>query len=111
MARPRYIAPIRGRASLKRHAGKRPPRQTLLIVCEGETEKFYFEALRAQYQLRASEVVIPSDATGNDPGNLVQYAERRAREGFDYIYCVFDRDQHASFQPAREKIRKLRTRS
>ena len=110
MARPRYTAPIRGHASLKRRAGTRAPRQTLLIVCEGETEKYYFEALRAHYQLRASEVVIPADATGNDPGNLVRYAERRASEGFDFVYCVFDRDQHANFASARQRIQLLANR-
>jgi hypothetical protein len=110
MARPRYTAPIRVRASLARRAGTRTPRQTLLIVCEGETEKYYFEALRAHYQLRASEVVIPADATGNDPGNLVRYAERRASEGFDFVYCVFDRDQHANFASARQRIHLLANR-
>jgi hypothetical protein len=109
MARGRKIAPARNPASLKRRAGRRPPRKAMLIVCEGATEKFYFEALREQHRLTQAEVVIPGGATGNDPLTLVTFAERHHRDfgPYDYIFCVFDRDVHASFGPARQRIREL----
>jgi hypothetical protein len=109
MARRLQIAPTRNRASLSRRSGTKTPRKVMLVVCEGETEKFYFDALREAHRLTRAEVVIPAAATGNDPLTLVDYAERREREAgrYDHIYCVFDRDTHASFGPAREKIRWL----
>jgi hypothetical protein len=109
MARRPQIAPTRNSASLSRRSGTKAPRTVMLIVCEGETEKLYFDALREAHRLTRAEVVIPAAATGNDPLTLVDYAERQEREagGYDYIYCVFDRDTHASFGPAREKIRRL----
>jgi hypothetical protein len=81
----------------------------MLIVCEGETEKAYFDALREAYRLTRAEIVIPASATGNDPLALVDFAARQQREngGYDYIYCVFDQDNRTSFEPARMEIRRL----
>jgi hypothetical protein len=47
------------------------------------------------------------------PISVVEYAEDRAKErgGYDHIFCVFDRDQHESFNRARAKVRSLATRS
>lgn len=109
MERRRHIAPLRTNASLRRREGRQTPRPLVLIVCEGDTERHYLEALRASLRLRATEVVIPDEVTGNDPVNLVRYAEARAREqgGYDHLWCVFDRDTHARFEEARQRIRAL----
>lgn len=37
---------FRGEKYLRRRAGKREPKPVILIVCEGQTEQLYFEALR-----------------------------------------------------------------
>ena len=106
MAR-RHIARFRSDSSLRRKPGRRGTEPLVLIACEGQTERDYFEAIRAAHRLRTVE--IPADATGRDPLGLVQYAEQRAKEagGFDQIICVFDRDTHAHFAAARDRIRTL----
>ena len=66
-----------------------------------------------QLKLLTTEVVIPRDQGGLAPISIVEYAEDRAKErgGYDHIFCVFDRDQHESFNRARAKVRSLATRS
>lgn len=103
----RHIAPIRQGRSLQRRQGRRAAEPVVLIACEGDTERAYFEAVRAALRLRT--VDIPGEAVGHDPLGLVDYARGRHRHsgGYDHIICAFDRDTHARFNPAREKIRKL----
>lgn len=112
MAR-RPISQIRGRNKFRRRPGNREPRSITLIVCEGESEQAYFDAIRLQLKLLTTEVVIPRDQGGLAPISVVEYAEDRAKErgGYDHIFCVFDRDQHESFNRARAKVRSLATRS
>ncbi|MHB1938524.1 MAG: RloB family protein [Acidobacteriaceae bacterium] len=106
------IGTIRGTSSLRRRPGHRSPRGITLIVCEGETERAYFEAARIHYRLTNTEVVIDDNTVGSAPISVVDCAERRSREpgGYDQIYCVFDRDGHESFGRAREKIWALANR-
>lgn len=69
---------------MKRVVGGRPPRKTLLIVCEGaKTEPFYFEA----FKLPSVEVV----GTGKNTLGVVEEAIRLG-EGYEQAWCVFDRD-------------------
>lgn len=103
------IGNTRGRGSLRRKPGRKPPRAVTLIVCEGDSERIYFNTVRIHLRLTAAEVVIPNDSSGTAPINLVRYAERQAREqgGYDHIFLVFDRDGHESFQRARDEICRL----
>lgn len=105
----RHISKVRGRAQLRRRPGQRESRSITLIVCEGETEETYFEAVRAHFNLTTAEVVVAGNAKGSAPISVVEYAEERAAEqgGYDAIFCVFDRDGHESFERARSKIRGL----
>jgi hypothetical protein len=105
----RHVAPLRSSASLHRKQGRCPTRPLVLIVCEGETEMEYCEAMRRAHRLSAIEVEIPNEIAGSDPLRLVAYAEQRAREegGYDHIFCVFDRDTHPQFNAARTKLRAL----
>jgi hypothetical protein len=84
-----------------------------LIVCEGETERYYFEALRVRLDLSNAEVQVPPKPTGRSPRQLVEYADSQAKKsgGYDRIYCVFDRDTHDTFAEARQRIRDLARRS
>jgi hypothetical protein len=109
----RPISQIRGRNKFRRRPGSREPRSITLIVCEGESEQAYFDAVRLQLKLLTTEVVIPRDQGGLAPISVVEYAEERAKErgGYDHIFCEFDRDQHESFNRARAKVRSLATRS
>lgn len=106
------IARVRDRKSFRRQPGRKSPRPITLIVCEGETEEAYFAAAKIHFGLTSAEVVIADNRVGSAPINVVSCAERKSREpgGYDKIFCVFDRDCHASFDAAREKIRRLATR-
>lgn len=111
MAR-RPLAPLRKAASFRRPAGRKAPRSITLIVCEGETERAYFQAIRVHYGLSSTEVII---AEGNDsaPISVVEHAQHRCAEpgGYDKVFCVFDRDNPESFQRACGRVRSLATRT
>ncbi len=96
----------RSRKSFQRRQGQRQPRSVTLIVCEGQTEHAYFDALRRRLRLTNTEVLFPVPA-GSAPINVVDCAIGKAKESgsYDFIYCVFDRDQHESFHRALNKLR------
>ncbi len=83
-----------------------------LVVCEGETERIYFLAIRDLLRLRATEVVLPENTDGSAPISVVECAERHCRNSgdYDHVYCVIDRDGHESFARARDWIRGLANR-
>ncbi|WP_298135092.1 RloB family protein [Acidiferrobacter sp.] len=107
------IAKARGGGSLQRRPGRRPPRSLTLIVCEGQTEQDYFDAARIHYRLTNAEVVIVENTVGSAPISVVECAEHKSKEpgSYDKIFCVFDRDSHASFDEARGKIKSLAGRT
>lgn len=83
----------------------REPYDRVLIVCEGtKTEPRYFSEVIRHYRLSTANVEIVGIGTG--PLTIIEKAkeaqrnERKNREKYDRIYCVFDRDQHANFQRA-----------
>lgn len=72
-------------------------------MTEGEkTEVNYFEAIRKQYRLSATSVVVLQSDFGTDPRNVVKYAENlcRTRKSFDVAFAVFDRDDHQTYHDA-----------
>lgn len=76
---------------MARRRGFRPPKKTMLIICEGETEKIYFENLKAVE--RKAEVNIKPELSGHrtDCLSIVEKAIRH-RDNFDQVWCVFDLD-------------------
>ena len=76
----------------------------MLIVCEGEkTERKYLRALCTDLGLSSASAIITPSHRGSDPKSVVIYAIDRYREDavrYDRVYCVFDRDTHASFNEA-----------
>lgn len=106
------ISKLRDKRSFRRMPGQKPPRSITLIVCEGETESEYFAAARIHFGLSTAEVMVAENTEGSAPISVVNCAERKSGEpgGYDKIYCVFDRDDHESFQRARERIRFLADR-
>lgn len=92
--------------SLGRKVAKRQPYEYVLIVCEGEkTEPNYLRELIAIEQLSSANVVIYGDG-GSAPINVVNDAIARfeANPEYDRVYCVFDRDTHASYFDALNKL-------
>ena len=109
MARRRRVSELRDRKSYQRRAGRKPPRPITLIVCEGETEREYFEGARIQYGLSTAEVMVAENTAGSAPITVVRFAEKKCTErgSYDHVFCVFDRDAHASFDQARARIAEL----
>lgn len=94
---------------------KRPPvtlRQRMLILCEGQTERRYFQAIREdadfKHLLTAVQVEVAA-ARHPAPLQVVREAERRFRESvreanpFDQVWVVFDHDHHPSRRQAYDR--------
>jgi hypothetical protein len=102
-------------SQLKRKEITKPRKETVLIVCEGaKTEPAYLNALLRHFGLqnrvRLGEIVVDHRRTGLDPSKLVEHAEQlffdKRNEGitYDRVYCVFDKDCHARYIAACERI-------
>ena len=96
-----------------RSGPKREPYDRVLIVCEGQrTEPLYFQDIVDRYRLSIANIKVIG--SGADPRTVVREAkkerdrERRRGEKFDRVYCVFDRDEHATFQAACNEARASR---
>ena len=88
-----------------RSGPQREPYDRVLIVCEGKrTEPLYFGEIASRYRLSTANIKVVG--SGADPRTVVQEAkkerdrERRHGEKYDRVYCVFDRDEHATFHDA-----------
>lgn len=100
---------------LKRRAESRAAYDRVLIVCEGsKTEPSYFKDLRNHYQLKTTNIEICGKECASAPSSILRYAEQRYTEDknagnpFDRVYCVFDKDTHASYQSTLEAIARKR---
>lgn len=96
----------RSKESLKRRTARRDPFDVALIVCEGEkTEPRYLQDMRDDLGLNADNVVITGDCASS-PMSVVEEAIRTFEQDseFDSVFCVFDRDTHAHYDKAINKI-------
>lgn len=101
----------RKRRSLSRSQNIRASYDVVLIVCEGEkTEPNYLSALRDELQLSSANIKVLG--IGADPLTIVNHAieEFECYKDYDQVYCVFDKDQHATYQAALDKIAAYRNR-
>ena len=83
----------------------REPYDRVLIVCEGKrTEPLYFRDLADRYRLSTANLKVVG--SGADPKTVIREAKEQLSnenglgENFDRVYCVFDRDEHATFREA-----------
>jgi hypothetical protein len=84
----------------------REPYDVVLIVCEREkTEPLYLKRLCFIHHLSSANIEVVS-ADGSDPMSIVTFAAERAA-GYDKVFCVFDRDGHANFDAAVQRITTL----
>ena len=95
---------------LQRRQASRAAYKKILIVCEGEkTEPDYFREARTHYRLGTVDVQVSGDC-GPDPKSIVKFAKQRFREEknagdpFDKVYCVFDKDGHATYEYALDAL-------
>ena len=98
--------------SVRRNANRKPY-DHVLIVCEGEkTEPFYFEEMRVHLDLDSANIKIDGSCDSS-PKSVVEYAQElfikeRVKAGnYDRVFCVFDRDQHTTFDYALDKINSI----
>ncbi len=96
-----------------RRNANRKPYDHVLIVCEGEkTEPYYFEEMRVHLDLDSANIKIDGSCDSS-PKSVVDYAEEvfikeRVKAGnYDRVFCVFDRDQHETFDHALNKINSM----
>jgi len=92
----------RSEAELRPKKGKLKPLERLLIVCEGaKTEPLYFDAIRQEKRIPKAEIHV-TNGDGTDPLSIVNTAEAYFRDhrGFDMVFAVFDRDDHATYHAA-----------
>lgn len=88
---------------LSRKASRRKGRERVLIVCEdGKTEPNYFNDLSYSLGLTSTNIVVCGKECGSDPRSIVRYALERFQEdqGFDWVFCVFDKDSHSTYEEA-----------
>jgi RloB-like protein len=91
--------------SFERAGPIREPYEFVLIVCEGtKSEPNYFKEMRSLYRLSNTNVkILPAD--GTDPLSIVAFANQRlVREGYDKVFCVFDRDGHINYSDAMREL-------
>ncbi len=88
---------------LQRRQSRRSSYDKILIVCEGEkTEPNYFTDLVNYYKLNTANVEIDGTC-GSSPKSVLKRAEHLAQtedqkgDGYDRVYCVFDKDSHESY--------------
>lgn len=90
--------------NLQRQINNRITNETILIICEGKkTEKNYFIALRDHYKIESIFIEIDPNSDPS-PSSIVEYAKSKINDGYDKIYCVFDRDKHNDFNKAKNSI-------
>lgn len=97
----------RAASAYRRKEAVREPYDVVLIICEGEkTEPAYLKGMQSAYRLSSANITIVA-GDGNDPVSIVMHAfeeHRRADEIYDRVFCVFDRNGHANYREALDRI-------
>ncbi|WP_169293941.1 RloB family protein [Advenella sp. EE-W14] len=102
---------VRNKRQLERKRATRASYDRILIVSEGsKTEPNYFKEIRSAYRLQTANIEVRSSELGTAPIQVVQYAhslfengdphKRLQKRAFEYVYAVFDRDAHDSYNQA-----------
>lgn len=91
---------------LARQKAKKSPHETVQIICEGKTEFGYFNKLVKFFRLNTANVIVVT-SKGSAPISIVEHGIEIAKNTFniDCITCVFDRDNHESYERAIKKIK------
>ena len=97
--------------ALARKKPRRPLFDRVLIVTEGtKTEPNYFEAIRTQVRAASAHIAVVPSASGTEPAQVVDFAHDlflRKDRGFEWIFAVFDRDDHSTYANALLRARQL----
>lgn len=93
---------------IKRRKVKRESYDCVLIVCEdSDSTPSYLEAIRDDLKLNGANIKICGKECDSAPISVVNYAIKLKKQddGYDQVYCVFDRDQHPTFSDALQKAK------
>lgn len=96
--------------SIARNKAKKASCDRVLIVCEGsKTEPNYFKELIRFYRLSSADVEIDGSCGSSpisvfDRAVLLHKKENDKGNGFDRVYCVFDKDRHSTYEEALMKL-------
>ena len=101
-------------ADLQRVSSEREKNKRYLIVCEGtKTEPQYFAELLQDLRIPKDWVrIAPND--GSSPDRIVKHAlqlyadDAASGDPYDAVYCVFDRDDHPTFDEAVQRTKRLK---
>lgn len=102
----------RERERFERATGLRPPRDRFLIVTEGSvTEINYLDELMDHLRLSRANIDVHCSRKPQ-PDSVLQFAEEtfeRAGGTDEYaaVFCVFDRDEHDSYQRTLDRIESI----
>lgn len=95
---------------LARRKAKRSAYDKVLIVCEGEkTEPNYFINLIQYYKINTANVEVDGSC-GSSPKSIFDHAfslwnkENKKGDPYDRVYCVFDKDNHSSYDETIKNI-------
>ncbi len=100
------MARARNARSLQRRGPQRAPYDYILIVCEGsKTEPNYLREMIRHFQINGANVKVTGEC-GSAPQSVVAEAIRIFEQDplFDRVFCVFDRDGHAGYMDALQRI-------
>jgi hypothetical protein len=102
------------RRTRNRTTGEEEELPDILVVTEDSvTEPTYIDNLRRHHRLPTVQVEASSRS---EPSSVVEYglseflpdpANAGGEPEFDRLYCVFDRDEHAGFDDAVERLRRI----
>lgn len=98
MSRAKRIPSSYTTPDFSRRTRHREPYDRVLIVCEGTTEKIYFEGLVFSLGLSSANIRISPSGNRTDPVQVLSYGIKLAKESqrsgdaYQRLYCVFDLD-------------------
>jgi len=93
--------------SRRKNFKKRPQKDTLLLVCGGNTEKWYFENYNKTFV--KTKIICKCKNSKTSPMKVVDFAIHQKNLIGDTIlktYAIFDKDDFEDFDSAIEKARK-----
>lgn len=102
----------RERERFERDAGRRQPRERFLIVTEGSvTEINYLDELMDHLRLSRANIDVHCGRKPR-PDSVLQFAEETFEQAggadeYAAVFCVFDRDEHDSYQRTLDRIESI----
>ncbi|MCK5384118.1 MAG: RloB domain-containing protein [Alphaproteobacteria bacterium] len=95
------------KADFKRKEASLEVPKRVLIICEDSVSApNYFERLFKHFDLTTAEIIVCGGECDSAPSSVVKYGEDYLEQDddFEYVFFVFDRDTHETYDSALAKI-------